>query len=99
MMSAKDYRRNHYVPKWYQHRFIPDSANEQKFFYLDLKPEIFRDAKGVRRTKTALRRWGPPLCFQETDLYTTRFGNWESTDIEKMFFGEIDDAGHRAVDY
>lgn len=70
---------------------------EAKFYYLDLRPDTFRDANGVMRQKTALRRWGTPRCFQEIDLYTTTFGNWQSTDIEKLFFGRVDDDGAKAV--
>jgi hypothetical protein len=98
-LRAREYRRNHYVPEWYQRRFIAPDAREQKYFFLDLKPDSFLDATGRRRTRTGLRRWGPDRCFQQTDLYTTRFGGWESTEIERRFFGEIDDAGRRAVDY
>ena len=93
------YTRNHYVPQWYQYRFIPPAARERKFFYLDLQPERFRDTKGVMRTKTVLRQWGPPSCFVEKDLYTTKFGPWKSTEIEEKFFGKIDTDGRRAVEY
>jgi hypothetical protein len=32
-------------------------------------------------------------------LYTTRFGAWESTEIEEKFLGRVDRAGKRAVEY
>jgi hypothetical protein len=89
-MSSSGYLSNHYVPQWYQARFLPTSG-EAKFRYLDLRPESFKDETGVLRTKKALHRWGTRRCFQETDLYTTQFGNWRSTDIEKFFFGRVDD--------
>jgi hypothetical protein len=92
------YRRNHYVPQWYQNRFFIDQAGERKFHYLDLKPETFRDPKGILRTKKACRRWGTPSCFELTDLYTMKFGAWESTDIEEKFFGKIDGDGRNAVE-
>jgi hypothetical protein len=66
---------------------------------LDLKPDVIVDSKGRKHTKTALRRWGPPSCFFEDDLYTTRFGHWESTEIEQKFFGKIDNNGRKAVEY
>ena len=97
-MSSNDYTDHHYVPKWYQRRFLPTSG-EAKCHYLDLTPETFIDAKGVRRCTTALRRWGAPSCFQESHLYTTRWGDWHSTDIEKFFFGKVDDEGARAVEW
>lgn len=98
-MTSNIYRRNHYVPQWYQGRFFPTDLRERKFCYLDLKPEKFRDASGRERKKTALWKWGTPRCFVETDLYTTRLGNWISTEIEEKFFGRIDADGRRAVDY
>jgi hypothetical protein len=97
-MSSNAYTAHRYVPQWYQRRFLPKTG-EAKFYYLDLKPETFVDPLGVRRCKTALRRWGTPKCFQEPDLYTTKYGNWHSTDIEKFFFGQIDDDGARAVEW
>lgn len=95
----QDYRRNHYVPQWYQYRFFPTSSGERKFFYLDLKPEVIKISKGRSYKRNALLRWGPPKCFQIRDLYTTKFGNWESTEIEQKFFGKIDGSGHEAVEY
>jgi hypothetical protein len=92
------YHENHYVPQWYQRRFLP-SAGEQKFYYLDLKPDQFRDSNGVMRQKTALHRWGTDRCFKHTDLYTTRLGNWHSTEIERFFFGRVDTKGREAIDY
>lgn len=35
----------------------------------------------------------------EEDLYTTNFGQLQSTDIEKIFFGEIDSKGRIGLDY
>jgi len=92
------YKENHYVPCWYQERFLP-TTGERKFRYLDLNPEQFRDPKGILRTKTALHRWGAASCFKETDLYTTKYGQYESTDIEQFFFGKMDDEGREAVEF
>lgn len=93
-----NYKENHYVPCWYQERFLP-TTGERKFRYLDLTPEQFRDAKGTIRTKTALHRWGGPSCFKETDLYTVKFGSFESTEIEQFFFGRVDTEGRKAVEF
>jgi hypothetical protein len=92
------YKENHYVPQWYQRRFLP-ATGEQKFRYLDLHPETFVDANGVTRQKKSLQRWGTSNCFKQTDLYTTRFGAWESTEIEQLFFGRVDHEGRKAVEY
>lgn len=93
-----DYRRNHYVPEWYQHRFIFPGAREKKFYYLDLAPQQCK-SNAHRYTRKDLLRWGPDRCFYVQDLYTTRFGDWESTEIEQEFFGKIDSDGQKAVDY
>ena len=93
-----NYTRNHYVPVWYQRRFLPKDAREMKFYYLDLYPSV--QITGSRRGKrNALLRWGPRRCFCEDDLYTTKFGNWKSTEIEQKFFGHIDTSGRDAVEY
>lgn len=93
-----DYRRNHYIPQWYQYLFLPNELRENKFYYLDLSPEIVV-SKGRQYKRTALLRWGPPNCFYEKDLYTTKFGSWESTEIEQKFFGKVDSSGRDAVEY
>ncbi len=94
-----EYRHNHYVPVWYQKRFLPAGEKDQELFYLDLKPEILVDPRGVARPKRAVRRLGFKHCFVQRDLYTTQFGSQESTVIEQQFFGQIDRNGRRAVDY
>jgi hypothetical protein len=92
------YKENHFVPRWYQERFLP-TTGERKFRYLDLNPDQFRDAKGIVRTKSPLRRWGAASCFKETDLYTVKFGSFESTEIERFFFGKVDTDGRQAVEF
>jgi hypothetical protein len=87
-----------YVAQWYQRRFLP-AIGEKTFHYLDLKPDQFRDPNGVLRQKKALNRWGTDRCFKQTDLYTTRFGAWESTEIERFFFGRVDTEGRDAIQY
>ena len=86
------FTRNHFIPQWFQHRFIPPARKEKKFYYLDLQPEI-RVSNGRRYTRNALMRWGPPRCFCLNDLYTRGFGDWKSTEIEEKFFGPIDRRG------
>lgn len=94
-----NYKRHHYVPQWYQYRFIKDEQKESKFFFLDLKPDFETAQNGKRYQRKALLRWGPPKCFYEDDLYTTKFPGWESTEIEEKFFGAIDSNGKSAVEY
>lgn len=93
-----DYRRNHYVPVWYQRRFLANDIRGKKFYYLDLDPDsVVSDRRSYKRN--ALLRWGPRRCFFERDLYTTKFGEWELTEIEEKFFGKIDSAGSASVKY
>jgi hypothetical protein len=89
--------RNHYVPQWYQRRFLP--AGEGKYFFLKLRPRVIVRPDGHRHRETALHRWGPPSCFYEDDLYTTRFGTVENDDIEKHLFGRIDGRGKEWIDH
>jgi hypothetical protein len=53
------YKENHYVPRWYQERFLP-LAGERKFCYLDLMPEQFRDPNGIIRS---FPRFTPLVCW------------------------------------
>ena len=88
-----EYTRNHYVPEWYQYRFFEGSEKESKFFYLDLKPEVKTAPNGKKYSRNPILRWGPPNCFYKDHLYTTKFLEWESTEIEELFFGKIDTDG------
>jgi hypothetical protein len=58
-----DYRENHYVAQWYERRFLP-SIGEKKFYYLDLKPDQFRDEKGALRQKNGAEALGDQHLFQ-----------------------------------
>lgn len=93
------YHRNHYVPEWYQRRFLLPGSNEGRLFHLDLIPPTITGSGGHKWQKKALNRWGPVRCFVEDDLYTTQFGSFESTEIEEKFFGKIDTDGCRAIEY
>lgn len=99
MTEGTEYGQHHYVPKWYQYRFFDGTEKENKFYYLDRKPEVMRTKNGKYFTRNSTLRWGPPRCFFENDLYTTQFGKWKSTDIEKYFFGKIDSDGKNSIDY
>jgi uncharacterized protein DUF4238 len=96
---SAEYRNNHYVPQWYQRRFIPPEAKDRELFLLDLKPEKFKTSSGKKLTRKALRRTGPRRCFGIDDLYTTRIGGVESRELEKTFFGDVDRRGQRSVEW
>jgi hypothetical protein len=83
-MSTRDreYRHNHYVPIWYQRRFM--LPGQTRYYRLDLKPEVVVTGP-VKYTRKALHRWAPDRIFAEDDLYTTRWGRISNTDIERFF--------------
>ncbi len=85
---------HHYVPQWYQKRFLPIAAT--KFKYLDLHPDTVV-CEGVEHRRRELLSWGPKSCFYKDDLYTHKFGNRTSDHMERLFFGEIDNLGREAV--
>jgi hypothetical protein len=86
---------HHYVPQWYQKRFLV--CGEEKLWYLDLKPERVVIDQRRSYAKRALFRRYPAQCFWLQDLYLLRFGNVVSDVIEKVFFGKVDDRGERSV--
>jgi hypothetical protein len=86
---------HHYVPRWYQRRFL--KTGQFKFSYLDLNPAIAY-SNGVRHERQALLNWGPDRCFYKDNLYTLNLGTWSTDQIEKRFFGVIDGEGRRAVE-
>lgn len=88
-------RRNHYVPVWYQKRFL--RGPRRTLQYLDLNPPRI-DLPGGRTTiPKAVRLRPPKACFQERDLYTTRLGLTLNDEVEKILFGRIDATGAAAV--
>ena len=93
-MRRQQSHAHHYVPQWYQRRFLP--TGKTKFCYLDLHPEtVVRD--GVSHQRKALLNWGPARCFYGEDLYTLKLGSWTTDEVEHFFFGEIDRRGREAV--
>ncbi len=68
--------RNHYVPQWYQERFLAPGRAEDKYYYLDLHPEKVVRSDGGHHFRNDVRRLGPISCFKEDHLYTLRFGKY-----------------------
>ena len=89
--------RNHYVPQWYQKRFI-NSNQGSKLHYLDLNPEKVIHPDKTHHYRKALRNLSPKNCFKDDHLYTLHFGEIATDVIEKRFFGEVDHKGSTAVD-
>lgn len=89
--------RNHYVPQWYQKRFMENPKG--KLLYLDLKPDKILHDNGGFHFRKSLRELGPNECFKDDHLYTLFFGEHASDLIEKQFFGPIDNFGADLVDF
>jgi len=86
-MSQQQAHVHHYVPRWFQKRFL--SVGQDRFCYLDLHPDVVK-SKRVTYTRRALLNWGPAKCFYKPDLYTFKLGNFTTDEIEKRFFGQIE---------
>jgi len=93
-MSTQQSRVHHYVPQWYQKRFLKGDQN--RFLFLDLQPETVSHVRR-RHQRRDLLRWGVARCFCADDLYTVKFGDWLSDEIERRFFGAIDSQGRHSV--
>lgn len=94
MSNDNPYRHNHYVPVWYQRRFL--RPEQHKYWYLDLQPEVI---PGGKRRRRDLLNWGPKKCFAQNDLYTTNLGALRNTDIERFFFSSVEQDGKTSVEY
>src|SRR5215472_13099309 len=95
MKKQQQSRAHHYVPRWYQKRFLPPGVTN--FYYLDKDPETIIH-NGVVHERGALVRWGPNKCFYKDNLYTLKFGNQTSDEMERLFFGDVDRHGRAAVE-
>jgi len=88
-------RKHHYVPIWLQKRFLPEG--QKSFHYLNLHP--FKNLPDGRQVKLReIYNWGPRNCFQERDLYTTKFFGIRNDEIEEYLFGKIDNEGAMAIE-
>lgn len=97
--GSRAYANQHYVPQWYQKRFLEPSSDHNVLHYLSLRPDVLQDAHGRRHELPPRRRRPIRKCFVEEDLYTLRFRDIRSTLIEQALFGEIDSRGNAAVSY
>jgi hypothetical protein len=80
-MSEPKSRVHHYVPRWYQKRFLP--VGQETLFYLNLKPETVTKGR-IRYTRKGLWRWPPSRCFYVDDLYSMRFGKGITDILEQL---------------
>jgi len=86
---------NHYVPEWYQKRFLV--PGETQFHYLDLRPDRLPAGPGRFYYRNAMRRLGPANCFARDHLYTLKLGRWMTDMVEHGFFKQIDGEGMAGV--
>ncbi|WP_208931372.1 DUF4238 domain-containing protein [Rheinheimera sp. F8] len=91
----KQSSKHHYVPQWYQKRFLLDG--QSAYFALDLSPEVITKPDGTQIEKGKILTKGPAKLFYEVDLYTTNFFGRSNDDIERLLFGKIDTEGAAAV--
>lgn len=70
---------------------------QSEYWRLDLNPDPIIVNGNVRGKNKDTRLTGSRACFAERDLYTRNIGGLLNVDIEKIFFGKIDDRGRRAV--
>ena len=87
----KQSHKHHYVPEWYQRRFMLDG--QKAYFRLDLFPEVIKRPDGRIIRKGEILNKGPGKFFYEIDLYTTNYFGHQNDDIERHLFGKIDTAG------
>jgi hypothetical protein len=90
------YRHNHYVPEWYQRRFM--LPGQTRYWRLDLHPDEIKGTP-TKKFRKDLHEWSPENIFAKDDLYTTQWGVVSNTEIEQFFFGKLDAAGPAALDF
>jgi hypothetical protein len=98
-MTPTEFRHNHYVPRWYQERFLPANRKQRELYYLHKEPRTVRDGRGRRIMLPEVELRALKHCFAERDLYTLTFRGISSTDLERRFFGVIDRQGRKAVNF
>ena len=89
---------NHYVPIWYQQRFLQKS--QTSYYRLDKSSGFLSIPRiGCRKNKDISHK-GCRKFFCEEDLYTTSslFSGEQNDEIERYLFGRIDSIGKRALE-
>lgn len=87
---------HHYVPEWYQKRFL--SPGSERLHLLNLKPDRVSLENGCSFTHSAYRQAPPSRSFYIDDLYMLRFGRSVTDALERTFFGKVDKRGAVAVE-
>lgn len=93
-MNKQLSRENHYVPKWYQRRFLTDNRDKLFYLYIDNRKRL-PDGRIISCREVSERY--PSQCFWTLDLYTTQFREHLNDEIERLLMGSIDSKGAAAV--
>ncbi len=97
MAKTETSNHHHYVPEWYQRRFLPAGGGE--FSVFDKVPETkVLCPDGVVRPKKPREvfRYGPRKLFRQDGLYSVALSGVPDDAIERSIFGLIDNSGARA---
>lgn len=87
-------RKHHYVPVWFQKRFLPEG--QTSLYYLNLQPfEQLPDGRQIKVRE--MYEWGPRNCFYRKGLYTIKVFGIRNDEIEEFLFGKIDNDGACAI--
>lgn len=91
---------HHYVPVWYQRRFLPGGKGE--FFVFDKHPDLTilcpdGVVRPIKKPKYVYPS-GPFALFQEEGLYSVALQGVRVDAIERHVFGKIDESGKRAME-
>lgn len=86
---------HHYIPEWYQKRFLTSGSG--RLHVLNLKPDRVTLSDDKTYTHNAYRQAAPSRCFYRDDLYMLRFGRSGTDFVERNFFGSVDKRGAAAV--
>ena len=87
---------HHYVPEWYQKRFM--QPGDSKMWYLDLETDRALGAKEKKSDKNKIYYRPIKYCFSMPGLYSLKSFSFSSNFLEEHFFGKIDVQGKRAIE-
>lgn len=72
--------------------------DQNRYYRLDLKPDVVTNGTH-KYTRNSLHCWAPDNIFAEDDLYTTRWGDISNVEIERFFFGQLDNEAPDALNF
>ncbi|MFC1652835.1 DUF4238 domain-containing protein [Planctomycetota bacterium] len=96
LAPAKFPSRHHYVPIWYQKRFLAEDA-KQYYCQRIIKSKVL-DSNGTPFSESKVHPVAPVNCFLEKRLYTINLFGVRDEEIEQRLFNSIDNAGGKSLD-